>query len=542
MKSWQKPWTYRVTDNFSTRLHALQQANHVSALQGMRRGIEKESLRVTPDGKLAQTPHPAALGSALKHPNITTDFSEALLEFITPACTTIEESLAWLDCIHAYTYPVLEKQDEKLWVASMPCVLESDDKIPLAQYGSSHAARMKTVYREGLGNRYGRVMQTIAGIHYNVSFPDTLWQILQEQDGDSGSLKDFKTQRYFDLIRNFRRYMWLLLYLFGSSPALCPTFLQGKSHRLQSFDDKARSLYLPFATSLRMGDLGYQSNAQSDLMVCYNGLASYISTLKKGLTTPYPAYEKIGVCDSNGHYHQLNANLLQIENEFYSTIRPKRVTRPGETPIVALHDRGVEYIEVRCMDLNPYLPAGIDAETAHFIEAFLLWCLLTDSPPADAEEYCRLARNQTLAVERGRDPAMQLEDGNKKRELAEWAFSFFDQIADCAQLLDIAYHGDSYTNSIKKQRARLLDSSLTPAATVLRDMQEKQQSFFRLACDLSVQHAGYFARHTLLPERLAYFEESARISVQKQAELESAAPQKSFEEYLQHYYAQYDTV
>jgi glutamate--cysteine ligase len=240
-----------MTDNFAGRLQTLQKIGNASVLQGMRRGIEKESLRINLDGNLAQTPHPVALGSALKHPNITTDFSEALLEFITPACSTIEESLGWLESIHAYTYPILEKQKEKLWVASMPCVLESDEKIPLAQYGSSHTARMKTIYREGLGNRYGRVMQTISGIHYNVSFPDSLWEVLQWQAGDNRSLQDFKTQRYFDLIRNFRRYMWLLLYLFGSSPALCPTFLQGRPHRLQAFDDKARSLYLPFSTSLR---------------------------------------------------------------------------------------------------------------------------------------------------------------------------------------------------------------------------------------------------------------------------------------------------
>ena len=529
-------------DIFSKRIQALQQANNVNALQGMRRGIEKESLRVTPEGKLAQTPHPIALGSALKHPNITTDFSESLLEFITPPCKTIDEALAWLDSIHAYTYSVLEKQNERLWVASMPCVLESDDQIPLAQYGSSHNARMKTVYREGLGNRYGRVMQTIAGIHYNVSFPDALWEILQEQDGDIGSLQNFKTQRYFDLIRNFRRYMWLLLYLFGSSPAICPTFLQGRNHKLQAFDDKARSLYLPAATSLRMGDLGYQSNAQSALIVCYNSLPTYINTLKKGLTTSFPAYEEIGVRDASGHYNQLNTNLLQIENEFYSTIRPKRVTQPGVTPIVALHESGVEYIEVRCMDLNPYLPAGIDADTAHFIEAFLLWCLLSESPATDMAEYQRLICNQMLAVERGRDTELLLKDGEQQRKLPEWGLSFFDRITECAHLLDAAYSTNAYTISVEKQRARLQDNSLTPAAAVLRDMQEHKKSFFRLAGDLSVQHAEYFSKHALTAEKLAYFEEAASLSVEKQQELEAITTHDSFDEYLSKYYSQYQKV
>jgi glutamate--cysteine ligase len=529
-------------DIFSGRIHALRQADYVSALQGIRRGIEKESLRVTPQGKLAQTPHPRALGSALKHPNITTDFSEALLEFITPVCSSVDEAMGWLDSIHAHTYSVLNKQDEKLWVASMPCVLESDDSIPLAQYGKTYTAQMKTIYREGLGHRYGRLMQTIAGIHYNVSFPDALWSILQEQAGDKNSLQDFKTQRYFDLIRNFRRYLWLPLYLFGASPALCPTFVQGRDHHLQAFDEKTRSLYLPFATSLRMGNLGYQSNAQSNLMVCYNNVSSYIRTLKKGLTTSYPAYEKIGVRDASGHYRQLSTNLLQIENEFYSTIRPKRVTRSGETPILALQERGVEYIEVRCLDLNPYLPLGMDAETAYFIECFLLWCLLKDSPASDEAEYNRMNRNQARVVEQGRDPALQLEDGSEQRTISVWAESFLDEISACAVLMDEA-HGDThYARSVDKQRARLQDSSLTPSAALLRDMAEQKQSFFRVACNLSAKHAEDFIAREISPDDATYFDELAKQSLQDQQASEAIPVQETFEEYLSKYYSQYDRV
>ncbi len=508
----------------------------------MRRGIEKESLRVTPDGKLANTPHPQQLGSALKHPNITTDFSEALLEFITPACDSIGESLDWLQRIHAYTYSVLQQQNEKLWVASMPCALDSDSSIPLAQYGSSPIARMKTIYREGLGHRYGRLMQTIAGIHYNVSFPDALWLILQEQAGDRGTLQDFKTQSYFDLIRNFRRHIWLLLYLFGASPAVCPTFVKGRQHQLQAFDERARSLHLPFATTLRMGGLGYQSNAQSSLMVCYNNLASYIKTLKKGLTESYPPYEQIGVRDAAGHYKQLSTSLLQIENEFYSTIRPKRVTKSGETPILALHERGVEYIEVRCLDLNPFLPNGIDEETAHFTEVFLLWCLLRESPPADAEEYRRILHNQTCAVERGRDPALLLHSGNCELGLQAWSQSFWHELEACAALLDQAHASCLYTASVRLQSQRLQDSELTPSAGVLQHMRAQEKSFFRLACDLSLQQAQYFSARQLPESQQQTFEVAARDSLLQQQALEAQTAGVNFEEYLRNYYAQYDKV
>jgi len=527
---------------FEQRLAALQQGEHCHLLRGIRRGIEKESLRVTPEGNLAQTAHPAALGSALKHPNITTDFSEALLEFITPACATMEEALAWLHRIHVYTNGALRAQNEKIWPASMPCVLGNDDSIPLAQYGSTHAARMKTAYREGLGHRYGRSMQAIAGIHYNVSFPDALWQFLQQQEKDSGSLQDFKTRRYFDLIRNFRRYLWVLLYLFGASPALCASFVQGRQHHLAPFDDGGDSLHLPFATSLRMGGLGYQSNAQAALMVCYNGLPSYISTLKKGLITPYAPYEQIGVRAADGHYRQLSASLLQIENEFYSTIRPKRIARSGETPIRALHERGVEYIEVRCMDLDPYLPLGMDISTAAFIEVFLLWCVLRDSPLTDEEEYVQLAHNQAAVVERGRDPSLLLEVGGEQRSLLDWANLMQGDIVRCAQLLDRAYDSVQYTQSVTAQYQKMRDSQYTTSARVLQDMRASGLSFFQLTSALAEQHAAYFAAQSLTAEQQQYFVNAAQTSLQQQRQAESASPTQSFEDYLAAYYAQYDSV
>ena len=533
---------FSVTDLFSQRLLFLQQNAHAASLRAMRRGLEKESLRVTPQGTLAQTPHAAALGSALKHPNITTDFSESLLEFITPACASIEEAMDWLERIHAFTYGVLKQNNEMLWVASMPCALDGDDAIPIAQYGTTHTAKMKSVYREGLGHRYSRLMQTIAGIHYNVSFPDDFWLVLQQQENNQQSLQDYKTQRYFDLIRNFRRHLWLLLYLFSASPAICPTFVKGRDHHLQAFDEKVRSLYLPYATSLRMGDLGYQSNAQSELMVCYNGLNSYIATLKKGLTVPYPPYEKIGLRDAQGNYLQLSTHLLQIENEFYSTIRPKRITQPGETPILALHERGVEYIEVRCLDLNPYVPTGIDGSTAYFIEAFLLWCLLCESPPTDVAEYSRLARNQTRIVERGRDPALLLEDAQGERPMQTWALSFFDAIAACAQLLDSANNSTAYTQSVAQQLAKLHDSSLTPSAKILHDMQVQGQSFFRLMHSLSSQKAVHYESMHLQSEQQRYFETTAQTSLARQMALEQQKPDIGFEQYLQNYYSQYDRV
>src|SRR5215212_9873323 len=345
----------------------------ISAFTSMRRGIEKESLRARPDGTLATTPHPAALGSPLTHPHITTDFSESQLELITGAQTSVDATLQELTHIHQVVYRAIG--EEILWCASMPCNLPPDHEIPLGRYGRSNVGRAKTVYRMGLGHRYGRRMQTISGIHYNWSIPDR------------------SNEDYFALVRNFRRRAWLLFYLFGASPAVCESFVAGNpNHGLQRL--APGTLHLPYATSLRMGRLGYQSDAQSSLSVSYNSLADYGASLYDALTTPYAPYEKIGLTDGNGEYKQLATSLLQIENEFYGKIRPKRRIHPGERPLHALRERGVEYVEVRLMDLDPFSPIGISAATCRFLDVFLLHCLLSDSPPDTPAEIAAINRNQ----------------------------------------------------------------------------------------------------------------------------------------------------
>ncbi|MFM7786323.1 MAG: glutamate--cysteine ligase, partial [Gammaproteobacteria bacterium] len=343
---------------FATLLDGLSGSAAPGLAAGIRRGIEKESLRVDAQGRLAQSPHPLSLGSPLTHPSITTDFSEALLELITAPHPDAAGVLGELSDIHRFVYRHID--GELLWASSMPCVIGRDDEIPVARYGSSNVARMKTVYRVGLGHRYGRVMQTIAGIHYNFSLDDAFWERLRALHGASESLQDFKTAQYFALIRNFHRFSWLLIYLFGASPALCRSFVAGRAHGL---DELAPcTLHAPWATSLRMGDLGYQSDAQQSIDVPYNGLGDYVDALIRAIREPHPAYVAIGT-RRDGEWLQLSTSLLQIENEFYSTIRPKRVTRSGESPRHALAERGVEYIEVRCIDIDPFEPVGIGAGT-----------------------------------------------------------------------------------------------------------------------------------------------------------------------------------
>ena len=483
------------------------------SLAGMRRGIEKESLRANEDNTLALTPHPVALGSALTHPHITTDFCESQVELITGVHSSIDSCLAELQQIHQFVLRSIGT--ETLWTSSMPCGLPTDETIPIARFGTSNVGRAKSVYRMGLGHRYGRRMQTISGIHYNWSLPG-----LTSED-------------YFSLIRNFRRHSFLLLYLFGASPAVCSSFVAGRPHVLQSITEG--TLGLPDATSLRMGRLGYQSDAQAALSVSYNNLGSYAASLHDALTRPHPPYEAIGIRNPGGDYNQLATTLLQIENEFYSTIRPKRVVEPGERPLHALRARGVEYIEVRCLDLDPFDPIGISASTIAFLDVFLLHCILNASPLDSPNEIAALARNQERTASRGREPGLMLERGDETVTLVDWALEILDGCHVIAESLDAFSGGVRHRDALKSARAALADSALIPSARSLdimkRDFNGSHIQFVR---SLSASARADLLSRPWSAEAQRKFQALTQESIEAQAAIERM-DQMSFEEFRNHY-------
>ncbi|MDO8331007.1 MAG: glutamate--cysteine ligase [Fluviicoccus sp.] len=516
--------------------HLTQQLTWLSpqphVLKGMLRGLEKETLRMSPDGMIAQTPHPQALGSALTHPHITTDYSEALLELITPATESIDETLGFLDDLHTYVYKHLD--EERLWLNSMPCMIGLDDEqIPLAQYGTSNIGRLKTLYRHGLGIRYGRKMQTIAGIHYNLSFPDTFWDAWQTALGDTRPRQDFINDKYFALVRNFQRHSFLLLYLLGASPAVCACFLVGRKHNLQTLSPG--TLYQPYATSLRMSRLGYQNTVQRDLHVSYNRLDHYIRDLQHAIHTPYQPFEELGV-KVDGEYRQMNANVLQIENEYYGLIRPKRTIRRAEKPSQALKERGVEYVELRCVDLNPFTPTGIDSPTAHFLEVFALHSLLTTDSPFTPAEYAHLGERQETMVEFGRKPFLPIRVDEEKVEFHVVAERLLNEMARVAAVLDAAHATDRYSAAIQAQLDKLHHPEQTYAAQVLAEIGRHENSFFAFGKAVAEQHRDYFQRQTLSPEREALFRQQTAESLQAQSDLE-AADTLGFDDFLAAYNA-----
>ncbi|RYF48918.1 MAG: glutamate--cysteine ligase, partial [Comamonadaceae bacterium] len=183
------------------------------------------------------------MGAALTHASVTTDYSEALLELITTTHGSVDSMLAELSRVHRFVYEELGA--EMIWNQSMPAHLPAEADIPIAWYGTSNTGMLKHVYRRGLAERYGKTMQCIAGVHYNFSLPDAVWDIL---DIPGENAQDRRSTGYIALIRNFTRYSWLLMYLFGASPAVSKAFMANKPAMLEPLGDD--TCYLPYATSL----------------------------------------------------------------------------------------------------------------------------------------------------------------------------------------------------------------------------------------------------------------------------------------------------
>ena len=517
---------------FERRLSSLVNSGQPGILRGGRRGIEKESLRVMPEGRLAQTPHPRALGSALTSEHITTDYSESLIELVTPTFTTSWELLQYLLDMHQFVYRHLG--DEMLWATSMPCRIDRDEEIPIAQYGPSHVGRMKTVYREGLGLRYGRMMQAISGVHFNYSFPAAFWPAYAQLLGSDDHGQRFVSERYFDLLRNYRRHGWLVLYLFGVSPVVCESFVRGRAHGLAGH--APGTAYEPYATSLRMSDIGYRNRNQAELTVSVNSLEEYVRDLTRAISTPHPPYAALGVV-RDGEYRQLNANILQIENEYYSFIRPKRVARSGERPTQALRRGGVEYIEVRALDVSAFDPVGVNQNKMRFLEAFLALCLLMDSPPIGGEEQRALDGNHLAVARRGREPGLTLWREGRPAPMRQWAAELLEAMTGICEILDGGDPARPYAQSLAAQAAKVADAARTPSARMLAELAATGESFFEQALRMSAMHKAYFL--DLYPPneaRLAEFAREAQDSLGRQKAVE-AADRGTFEEYLARYFS-----
>jgi glutamate--cysteine ligase len=496
------------------------------------RGLERESLRVNPDGGIAQTPHPIGLGSALTNPHVTTDYAEALAELVTPTFNSNAVLLQYLLDLHQFVYSQIG--EELLWTTSMPCALRGDADVPIARYGSSHQGRLKSIYRHGLLVRYGGIMQAISGVHFNYSFPQQFWPLYAQvcQSHDAG--RDFISARYFDVLRNYRRHGWIVSYLFGVSPALCKSFLRGREHH--GLEPLGEDTFIgPYATSLRMSDIGYRNRGQSEVAVSVNHIDEYLRDLRRAVTLPHPPFQKLGV-KVDGEYRQLSGNLLQIENEYYSYVRPKRTLRAGERTIHALARAGVEYVEVRALDNSAFDPVGVNLRKLYFLEAFVQLLLLKASPPIDASEEESIDHNHLVIARHGRQPRLTLVRDRRNVAMIGWAEELLDSMTGVCELLDAGHPERPYSATLKEQQVKLRDVEQTPSARLLRELRSHGESFSALALRFSVEHRRYIDSQPTNQARRREFEAEAQLSLEAQRSIEHSQ-KGSFDEYLANYLA-----
>ncbi|MDC8831642.1 glutamate--cysteine ligase [Alteromonas gilva] len=526
-----EPTLRPLTHDLSYDLNALKQNGAFASLSAIKRGVERECLRINPEGTLALTPHPKVLGAALTHDSITTDYSESLLEFITPPESDADKTLAQLEDVHKFTVENIGA--ERLWPLSMPCFIENEADIPIAYFGESNVGKMKKAYRMGLRNRYGSMMQVISGVHFNFSIPNSFWQQLAQQKGVAAS-QSWVSEQYFGLIRNYRRSCWLIPYLFGASPALCSSFVEGREHGLDFKKLGRGTLYLPYATSLRMSGLGYTSHEQSSLRICYNSLDSYVRLLREAMYTPSQNYAHFAAGEG-GNYQQLSKNVLQIENEFYSPIRPKQPTASGEKPTDALALRGVDYIEVRALDVNPFSPIGISREQIDFLDVFLLSCLLTDSPQFDAERYKETDINLNSVVLEGRKPGLMLRQNGQDVAMQDWAEQLFERYATIAELMDQNTGDGRYSAAVKREWQKVLSPDLTYSGRWLNKLLSEGDNAV-VGRDLANTYRQQISDFTYHYKNSADFIGEAERSVIAQQEVE-AADTVPFNRFIDDYFA-----
>ena len=503
------------SDAFDSSLNAHKKKGFFKKIKILR-GIERESLRVDENGNISQKNHPQNLGSPLTNKDITTDFAEALLELVTPTFESPEELFAYLNLLHKFVYS--EIGEEILWNFSMPCAFKNEKEIRIAEYGNSNNGMLKHIYRKGLRLRYGSIMQCVSGIHYNFSLTKDSWKIL-----DKNSDQDYINEKYLGAIRNIKRNFWFILEQFGASPLMHKSYLYDREHSLKKYN--SNDLFLPYATSLRMSNVGYQSNIQDSLKISYNNLDEFINALIKGIQTPVKKFKDIGMFDNAGIAQQISMGILQIENELYDIVRPKRSGPSGSRPSTLLKTEGIEYLELRGIDINPFIPEGIDINKIKLLDTYIIHSLVSESPYMSDEEIKEIKTNQKTMVSEGRLKNTMLSKNGDLVSLTELRKIFLSELEQTAKALDEYF--DGYLDSFYSEMSK----SELPSEKILSDMEAEGFEFQnygliqskKIADEFKSSDVSDFSTMTYMAktsiENLKNLEESSSMDINKYVEL-----------------------
>ena len=369
-------------------------------------GIEWESLRAKDDGKLSLTPHPAVFGDKLTNPLITTDFSESQIEIITPTFDTIDDAFENFSLLSDMVNASLP-QDEYLWFQSIPCILPYWDQIPIAQYSEEGESSQK--YREDLARRYGVKKQMISGVHFNFSFSEKFLKKLYSLENDDLSFKDFKDDIYLKIARNYLRYCWLIIYLTGCSIGSHKTFSNDCIHLMDAKDDYG-SYYSTRGPSFRNASCGYKN--LKDLYPSYNSVNEFVGDINSFID---------------------NGDLSEAK-ELYTQIRLK--PKNPKDLLNSLKDGGIEYIEIRTLDINPFYQCGIVNRDMKFLHLFLIYMLVKDE--SDYLAWQNEAKiNEERTAECGYVDSMRLLRDGCEVTLKDWAHEIINEMYDMCDELGI---------------------------------------------------------------------------------------------------------
>lgn len=480
--------------NFSEMIKIFSKEDKSKLLLQGNFGIELESQRITLSGDLALTPHPSVFGDKVENHRITTDFSESQIEMITPPYKSVEEVYNSLKAIRNEVTKGIPK-DELLWPLSMPPKLPNEDLIPIAKFSDSEEGRDREAYRNGLAVRYGKKMQMISGIHYNFSFSEGMIDYFYMQFGKGEEKPAFINEMYLAQARNFLRYRWILIYLFGASPSCDSSYYSVMAKERKEIQQCCPDCcgiiedLNQHATSLRVGRFGYSSTLQRKYNVLFNSLEEYVGKLEEMMATVSSEYSKLGII-KNGSKIQLNGNILQKESEFYSSIRLKQVANKEETQLAALSKRGIEYIEIRILDLNPFEIVGISTSQLRFLHVFMIFCLFQESALVTQDEFEEINSNHNVVALFGRKKNLTLRKYNKGTiDLREFGEEIFEKLIPIAELMNKGSVDGKYLYSVEKERKKLMDLSLLPSERMHREMKKRSESFLKFGIRQAVNNS-----------------------------------------------------
>ena len=521
-----------------TRLNILNE--DASLLANNKVGIERECLRIDKNtGSISQEAHPASLGNILTHNAITVDFGESQLEFITNAYTKKTQVLTELENLYTWTQQNLDKQ--LLWNSSSPCYIKNSDAINIANFGNSNIAQIKNIYRSGLALRYSKIMQCVSGIHYNFSLSQQFFNALQL--ATKKPIKQLKTNVYLTLARNVKRSYLMLLPLTGASPVVDASFVQAREHSLKKLTND--SYYLPYATSLRMSDIGYQSNLQNNLKISFNEVnCSVASTLDAILKSQYK-YSDIALNDSQGSFVQLNQNHLQLENEHYSIVRIKPEVLKEQLALKSLLLNGVHYTELRCLDINPFVNIGIASKQYLLYEIFMVSNAINSCSSLTAKEIDSIASNHNKVVYNGLNPKLEITVNNNGKycrvNFFDWIKSELEgKMLKAAELLDSANNTSDYTEVLQFYLKMLAGEQDFLAQKVIAKVNE-EGSFNQWAFKQS-QQFNTAALATSLDSQIAKNLENQALKSRQDFLAIEAMPKITSKQYIYELYKKYEDV